>query len=395
MGAPGYSSLTEHIEGYWAKLMRSNPHDRGTLIGLPHPYIVPSVADIFQEMYYWDNFFIIQGLIGTERAGLIVGIAENFMAMLERFGMIPTGSRFYLLSRSQPPFSTSIFRIAHDVKIARGDADAEAFLARAMALAQAEHKDVWLGSHHPHVRRIEGGLSRYFDVNGTHELANMESGWDRSTRCDHRWLDHYPVCLNSILYKREQDFAWFADRTGNASDAAYWRSEAAKRAALMRELMWDAERGFFFDYDFVNKKRHPEASLAGFYPLWAGMASQVEADRMAIDWLPKFRGPGGLVAALSSVEGHQFGAPNGFGPMTWLTIEGLDAFGHSGLGDEIARQWCDTVFRDFETRGHLVEKYNVLEPGAPPMEDRYETVVGSAWTSSLFLTLHRRLEKAG
>jgi neutral trehalase len=53
--------------------------------------------------------------------------------------------------------------------------------------------------------------------------------------------------------------------------------------------------------------------------------------------------------------------------MTWLPLEGLDAYGYGKIADKIARQWCHTVFRDFETRGHLVEKYNVLEPGAAPM----------------------------
>jgi hypothetical protein len=93
----------------------------------------------------------------------------------------------------------------------------------------------------------------------------------------------------------------------------------------------------------------------------------------------QFRWPGGLAASLGSVEGHQFGAPNGFG----LTIEALDRSGCGQIGDGFERQWRDTVFRDFETRGHLAEKHNVLEPGAAPLEDRYETVVGSAWTSSL------------
>jgi alpha,alpha-trehalase len=142
----------------------------------------------------------------------------------------------------------------------------------------------------------------------------------------------------------------------------------------------------------VNKRRHPEASLAGFYPMWAGLATQQEADRMVSNWLPRFRGPGGLVTALSTVEGHQFGAPNGFGPMIWLTIQGLDSYGYANIGNEIAQQFCTTVFSDFKKRGHLVEKYNVLQPGMPPMEDRYETVIGSAWTSSLFLALLKRLK---
>jgi alpha,alpha-trehalase len=394
MQQPDYSPLLDHIESYWSKLLRTNTADVGTLIGLPQTYIVPSQAEIFQQLYYWDSYFILQGLIGTKREHLIPGTAENFMFLLNRFGMIPTGSRYYLLSRSQPPFSTKIFRMAYEVKSARGDADADAFLARAMALAEAEHQRVWLGTSHPHVRLVHAGLSRYFDVNGVHELANMESGWDRATRCGQRWLDHLPVCLNSILYQREQDFAWFAQKTGNKAQAAHWSEQARQRAGKMKDLMWDEDQAFFFDYDYVNVHRDPEASLAGFYPLWARMVSQEDADRMVAAWLPRFRAPGGLLTSLSSVEGHQFGAPNGFAPIMWLAIQGLDNYGYGKIGDEIVRQWCDTVFADFQKRGHLVEKYNVAAPGAAPMEDRYETVIGSAWTSSLFLAFLKRLEKA-
>ena len=50
------------------------------------------------------------------------------------------------------------------------------------------------------------GLSRYYDINMLHDLAEAESGWDMTTRFNRRCLDYLPVDLNSLLYKYETDF---------------------------------------------------------------------------------------------------------------------------------------------------------------------------------------------
>ena len=52
-----------YIEGYWPKLIRENKRDKGSLIGLPNPYIVPSDSEVFQEQYYWDSYPIVRALI--------------------------------------------------------------------------------------------------------------------------------------------------------------------------------------------------------------------------------------------------------------------------------------------------------------------------------------------
>ena len=59
-----YGPVLAHIESYWPKIIRRTPRQRGTLIGLPFPYLVPSDGAMFQEMYYWDSYFIAQGLGG-------------------------------------------------------------------------------------------------------------------------------------------------------------------------------------------------------------------------------------------------------------------------------------------------------------------------------------------
>ena len=76
------------------------------------------------------------------------------------------------------------------------------------------------------------GLSRYFDINYLDSLASCESGWDHSTRCDDRWLQHLPVDLNAILYAREMDFArGRPDAWAWPRGERYWRDRAAARAA--------------------------------------------------------------------------------------------------------------------------------------------------------------------
>src|SRR3954464_13112751 len=89
----------EFIDGYWRKLEKFNPHDDGTLVGLPRPYFVPSVRNStgfsFEEMYYWDTYFIGQGFLGTNREHLIKGLVEDLMALMDRFHIIPNAARTY------------------------------------------------------------------------------------------------------------------------------------------------------------------------------------------------------------------------------------------------------------------------------------------------------------
>ena len=243
----GYRPVLDYITAFWDRLIRFHPHDSATLIGLPRPYLVPATdpaRPLFQEMYYWDSYFTALGLVGTAHEWLLFDMAENMAAMVERFGFIPNGNRYYFTSRSQPPFFTMLIRLAHSIKAARGDADADEYLRRMIRLAVREHETCWLGEKHPHERRKYRGLSRYHDINYSHFLASCESGWDHSTRCDGdrpgtesgRWMDHLPVCLNGILYAREVDFAWALGQLGAAGDSHYWREAAEARAATMRGL---------------------------------------------------------------------------------------------------------------------------------------------------------------
>jgi alpha,alpha-trehalase len=390
-----YTPVLDYIHAYWPKITvhQPAPH-KSTLIGLPRPYLIPTDQAMFQEMYYWDSYFTALGVVDTPYEHLIVDMTENMADLFNRFGLIPNASRYYFLSRSQPPILTAMIDLALNVVKKKNTPDeADAFLKRLYQVAEEEHETVWMGTAQPHFRQVYAGLSRYFEINFLDDLASCESGWDHSTRCDDRWLAHLPADLNAILYLRERDFERVARHFGHHEKAASWAERAAKRQQTIHELLWDEREGFFFDYDFENRERnlrHP--SLAGFYPLWAGLATASQAAHIVSQWLPRFEFPGGLVTTLTQQKGKQWAYPNGWAPLQWIVTAGLDRYGFTAEAERLRRKWCDNCAHIFRKTGGMWEKYNVVEIGQGLEEEGlYGSIKGFGWSNGVFVDFTRRL----
>jgi len=130
-----------------------SPHG---LLYLEHPYVVPGGR--FNEMYGWDSYFIIRGLVRAGRLDLARGMVENFFFEIEHYGAVLNANRSYYLSRSQPPFLTSMILSLYEAQREKGHAD-RAWLERAYQFASRDH-DMWIRA--PHLAG-NTGLSRYFD----------------------------------------------------------------------------------------------------------------------------------------------------------------------------------------------------------------------------------------
>lgn len=98
-------TVTAHIDTLW-DVLRRDPDPVASpwssLLPLPAPYVVPGGR--FDEVYYWDSYFIMLGLVASGRHDLANDELKNFATLLDRYGHIPNGNRTYYLSRSQPPF---------------------------------------------------------------------------------------------------------------------------------------------------------------------------------------------------------------------------------------------------------------------------------------------------
>src|ERR1017187_3174296 len=82
------------------------------LLYLPSPYVVPGGR--FNEMYGWDSFFILLGLEADHREALAKGMVDNFLFEIEHYGAVLNANRTYYLTRSQPPFLTSMIRAVYE-----------------------------------------------------------------------------------------------------------------------------------------------------------------------------------------------------------------------------------------------------------------------------------------
>ena len=107
-------TMRQHISTLWDELGRSNYKDHGSLIALPHPYVVPGGR--FSEQFYWDSYFIMLGLARDGRWDNIDGMMRNYAYMIRKIGFIPTANRTYFLSRSQPPFFSHMVELLAEKK---------------------------------------------------------------------------------------------------------------------------------------------------------------------------------------------------------------------------------------------------------------------------------------
>jgi alpha,alpha-trehalase len=380
----------EYIAQYWTKVERFHPKDDDSLLGLPKPYLVPSytvkTGFDYNELYYWDSYFMVQGLLDAEHQELVQGILENLMTLFNRFKVIPNASRTYLTGRSQPPLLTSfIFDTYQQYNLDN------AWLKSAMALARKEYEIVWMGTKKPNERNVYQGLSRYYDINYLHDLAEAESGWDMTPRFDRRALNFLPVDLNALLYKYEMDFARTAQIFGDKREAARWEDIANVRKATMDDLMWDRIKGLFYDYNYVKGKRGSVSSLAAYFPMWAGMVTEKQAAAM-VRSLRRFEQKGGLSTTDALPLGQfmlgsmptQWAYPNGWAPLHFIVIQGLERYGYHKDARRIAMKWLKANLQWFNENHTFLEKYNVVSPEKPPLKGLYPSQTGFGWSNAIF-----------
>lgn len=380
----------DYIREFWPRLERFHPKDDESLLGLPKPYLVPSYDETasfdYNELYYWDSYFMVQGMFDDPHKELVEGILEDLLSLFKRFKIIPNGSRTFLMGRSQPPFLTSfIFDVYNTYN------PGKKWLKEAMDLAKQEYETVWQGTKKPNDRLVYKGLSRYYDINHLHDLAEAESGWDMTPRFGRKAMNYLPVDLNALLYKYEMDFARTARLFDDKREAAKWEQTALARKATMDELMWDKVRGLYYDYNYVKEKRGNISSLATYFTMWAGLVDEKQAASL-VKALRRFENKGGLATTDALPLGQyvpgsmpvQWAFPNGWAPLHFIVVEGLERYGYHADAQRIAMKWLRTNLDWFNEHGVFLEKYNVVSPEKPPQKGVYPSQTGFGWTNAVF-----------
>lgn len=433
------------------------------LLYLPNPYIVPGGR--FNEMYGWDSYFIVLGLLRSGKHEMARGMVENFLFEVEHYGTVLNANRTYYLTRSQPPFLTAMIRAVYEDKDAFPDRrTALAWLSGTFDLAR-KYYETWthpehLAGHtglarfydfdsgpvpeladdsryfhdviewllkHPHddpgylvahsshpcpgedaghpefdCNPKTGGVRKHASVKGhrlTHDFyrgdrAMRESGFDSSFRfgpfCGS--THHYaPVCLNSLLFRYEQDMAHFAEILGAPHEKKYWTALADQRVDAMNEYLWREDEGTFLDYNFVKGRPSTYHYLSAYYPLWAGLATEEQAELLRSN-LDVFERSGGL-AMSANPSGMQWDEPYGWAPSNWMVVEGLMNYGYREDACRISQAFVETIEASFAVDATVREKYDVIRGNAKVhVSAGYkENVIGFGWTNGVYLKMRELL----
>jgi len=418
-------SMEDHIRALWPGLTR--PPDttdaRSSLIPLPKPYVVPGGR--FREVYYWDSYFTMLGLIQSGRTDLVRDMLDNFSYLIATVGHIPNGNRTYYLGRSQPPyFAAMVGLYARATDTARALVYLDA-MEKEYAFWMDGADTLSIGHAYRRVVRLPGGvvLNRYWDDSNEprpesyrpdveigqtlpeslratfyrNARATAESGWDFSSRWmrdpkDLRTLettDLIPVDLNSLLYNAERTIAAFAFVRNRGGDDTLFRhftqrADARRRAIL---AMYDPKAGFFFDRRWRSGALVMDRpSLAAAAPLYFGIARDEQGKRVAARLEREFLKPGGFVTT-NFASGQQWDGPNGWPPLEWLTIEGVRRYGRADLADRAASRWLDLLDRTYRATGRMMEKYDVVNTNKKAGGGEYPTQDGFGWTNGVALAL--------
>ncbi len=419
-------SMEQHIVALWPMLTRSpdTSHARSTLLPLPFPYVVPGGR--FREVYYWDSYFTMLGLVQSKRTDLVRSMLDNFAHLITTVGHMPNGNRVYYLGRSQPPFFSAmvgLYADATDSTQALRYLDA---MRREYAFWMDGASRVKPGTASRRVVRLANGalLNRYYDdlpgprpesyredatladrVSAaarpalfTNLRAAAESGWDFSTRWmrdpnDLRTIETTelaPVDLNCLLYHAERTIAALLRRRGGVGDVAEsgrFAAAAAARQAAIGKHAFNVQDGFFYDVRWrTGMPERTRPTMAAAAPLYFRVATAEQGKAVAARMERDFLRSGGFVTTLVK-SGQQWDAPNGWAPLQWMAIEGVRRYGRADLANTARDRWLALNRRTYAATGKMMEKYDVADASRPAGGGEYPTQDGFGWSNGVALAL--------
>ncbi|XP_070931765.1 trehalase isoform X2 [Macaca nemestrina] len=391
--------------------------ERFSLIYSEHPFIVPGGR--FVEFYYWDSYWVMEGLLLSEMAETVKGMLQNFLDLVKTYGHVPNGGRVYYLQRSQPPLLTLMMDCylthTNDTTFLQENIETLAleldfWTKNRTVSVSLEGKNYLLnryyvpyGGPRPESYSKDAELADTLPEGDREALwaelkAGAESGWDFSSR----WLiggpnsnslsgirtsKLVPVDLNAFLCQAEELMSKFYSRLGNDSQATKYRTLRAQRLAALNAVLWDEETGAWFDYDLENKKKNQEFYPSNLTPLWAGCFSDPGVADKALKYLEDSRiltYQYGIPTSLQKT-GQQWDFPNAWAPLQDLVIRGLAKAPlprAQEVAFQLAQNWIRTNFDVYSQKSAMYEKYDISNGGQPGGGGEYEVQVsrpGVGW----------------
>lgn len=370
---------------------------------LPYPFIVPGGR--FREFYYWDSYWILEGLYVSEMCTTAGGMIENMLVMIDEIGFIPNGARTYYMNRSQPPlFSLMIKRYLKEC--IPTDEERKEFLKRVLPLLEKEY-NFWMKERsvelsitdHDNITlniyRTEHWIPRpeaFLEDRATSSLPKFdtelkkqvlyqniasaaESGWDFSGRWlipksneisgleDIQTIKLIPVDLNVFMLENENILREFYEISGLSTEKIkYYEDQAIKRKKYINiVLKLKSSDTKWNDFDIGSMKPFDRPFyISDLAPFWF---IKLEYNNYAKKLLEEngkilFSYPGGIPVS-EQATGQQWDFPNIWAPIQQLFIAALLKLDDGAEGEyyqnalNISQRFINSAYCGYELFGNL------------------------------------------
>ncbi|KAK4872290.1 hypothetical protein RN001_016414 [Aquatica leii] len=395
-----------------------------SILWIPNPVIVPGGR--FREFYYWDSYWIIQGLLLSEMYHTAKGMLDNFLYIVKTHGHIPNGGRIYYLERSQPPLLIPMIKLYVDtVKDYK-------FIANNIDIMEIEF-NYWITNHTKVVTRngknyllaVYGDKSRGARPESYSEDVEMaeifkeesqkenfyselkaaaESGWDFSSR----WFiknstnkgnltnintrSIVPTDLNAMIYWNAVLLSEFHQHLNNTEKAQKYNNIANEWLEAVTAVLWHEEIGAWLDYDLMNNIERDYFYPTNISPLWTGCYPKQNREkviRLVLKYLQQanIMYPGGIPTTKEHT-GEQWDFPNAWPPLQHMMVVGLYETGNDAaqrVAFEMAQTWIRSNYKSFNQTHTMFEKYDATVVGVSGGGGEYDIQWGFGWTNGVIL----------
>jgi alpha,alpha-trehalase len=358
-----WGEVASYIRSNWLKYVDYSSES------LPRPY---SYALNPGTLYYWDLYFINEGLMAQGFMEQARNNIDNFIYEIEHLGFVPNANGWGE-DRSQTPFFAMMVRSYYDKCLQKDTV----WLRRAYRAALSEY-GFWTNAdgnltedhrtpeglqHYSHHADTAALLRFYGQVHSrwpphradtreekirmaAHRLAEAET-MDFTPRFDGRCMDFIAVDLNSNLCQYEIELGYFERELGIGSGTD-WDGRARQRMERISRYCWNEAKGFFYDYDYGNHRQGGVAAVSALMPLYWGFASGKQAERIRRQ-LSLFDSPGGLTVCEPTGEQHvyQWGDQAVWPPVQFIAMTAMFRYGYVAEARQIALKYLNTVTRNF------------------------------------------------
>lgn len=325
-------------------------------------------------MFYWDSYFINQGLLLHGYDEVVKWNIENILSVVDRFGYMGNAAITpWGMNRSQPPYLSAMVKDYFDYS---NDTN---FVRKAYPTLLKEYKfwtDTSANAIENHCTPVAGlyrfsahpsrgelldlfkELSSRFDFDTTitdnekvkksfNYAVEAATGMDFTPRFEGRCPDFAALELNCLLYTYQNNFDWITKLLQIKSDTN-WTEVAENTKQLIYKYHWSEQRGMFMDYDFVNKRHSKVATVVTFQPLWAGLANESQAKKV-VENMSIFECEAGLKTTepLADTTYYQWGQKSVWSPMQHIIGIALDNYGYKKEATRVAQKYLDIVAQNY------------------------------------------------